>query len=98
MDATSLYPKGFHPVRQSADLSGLHPAERLSRENRYVRYYFVDFGISTKFERGQPRRVFGQDGLDQDVPELSLTTPYDPFKVDVFIIGNLMKSVAFDVR
>lgn len=36
-------------------------------------------------------------GLDQDVPELSREIPYDPFKVDVFIIGNMFRTLLFNV-
>ena len=37
----------------------------------------------------------GLDGRDGEVPELSATVPYDPFKTDMFIIGNLFKHKFF---
>ena len=30
-------------------------------------------------------------GWDRDPPELSATNPYDPFKLDIFIFGNMFK-------
>ncbi|KAI0369568.1 hypothetical protein BV20DRAFT_1053161 [Pilatotrama ljubarskyi] len=37
-----------------------------------------------------PRLVTGKLGLDRQPPELSDDVPYDPFKLDVFLIGNLI--------
>ena len=79
------------------DRSGKGPAERRSRSSGAVKYYFVDFGISTKVEPGESPLVLGRAGLDQEVPELSDEVPYDAFKVDVFIIGNTFKSMICDV-
>ncbi|KAI0088667.1 hypothetical protein BDY19DRAFT_891112 [Irpex rosettiformis] len=98
MDATALYPKGFHPVRTSLlpDASGKAP--RRSRSSAYIRYYYIDYGISSYFDPSveQDRNVLGIDGIDREVPELSSTVPYDPFKVDVFLIGNLFKHEVYE--
>ena len=92
MDAEPLYPKGFHPIKPVADASGIRLAHtRRRRDVGGVRYYFIDFGISSKFSPEEPRQVVGIFGQDNEVPELSKTEPYDPFKVDVFILGNLFK-------
>ncbi|KAI0773746.1 kinase-like domain-containing protein [Fomes fomentarius] len=95
MDPTAMYPLGFHPI---ADLSlpddVTTAAPVLARHSVPVTYYFVDFGISTIFNPNDPHRlVTGRGGLDQDVPELSEDIPYDPFKVDVFILGNLFREL-----
>lgn len=91
MDATALYPRGFHPLRALSlpDLSGAAPYR--SRIDATVRYYYIDFGISVHIpEHVHPKLVAGRLGRDQEVPELSDAVPYDPFKVDIFIIGNLI--------
>jgi hypothetical protein len=41
--------------------------------------------------------VLGIAGRDQDVPELSGDVPYDPFKVDIFTIGNVIRAEFQDV-
>lgn len=92
MDANSLYPEGFHPIYMDAlpDASGEAPM--LPRKYVPVKYFFVDFGISVHIPAdAADKLVVGDDGRDQEVPELSITIPYDPFKVDVFIIGNLLR-------
>ena len=98
MDAKALYPKGFHPVMQHMlpDMSDTAPV--LPRTTTSIRYYYVDFGISSYIPPDTPDKlVLGIFGRDQEVPELSDTEPYDPFKVDVFILGNLFYKDFFQV-
>ncbi|KAI0773748.1 kinase-like domain-containing protein [Fomes fomentarius] len=98
MDASAMYPQGFHPIAPSFlpnDVSNLAPV--LPRASVPVTYYYVDFGISTLFTPEETNRmVTGWAGLDRDVPELSNDVPYDPFKVDIFILGNLFKQSFLD--
>ncbi|KAG8914426.1 hypothetical protein FRC01_004082 [Tulasnella sp. 417] len=84
MDGRALYPKGWHPQRwlSARDYQGCagRPA---FREVQDLHYYFVDFGMST---RGESLTI-GEDG-QEEAPELSLTVPYDPYKLDVYILGK----------
>jgi hypothetical protein len=92
MDADAMYPEGFHPIRleYNRDYSG--PAEFTSRTAAGVKYYFIDFGISVYIpENIRSKLVTGFLGRDRDPPELSETIPYDPFKLDIFIIGNMLR-------
>lgn len=99
MDADRMYPEGFHPVRihHTPDRSDF--AEHTSRSAGTVKYYFIDFGISVYIpENLRPKLVTGALGRDQDPPELSEQVPYDPFKLDIFIIGNMFKRDFYKVR
>lgn len=92
MDADAMYPEGFHPVGLNfkPDRSGY--AKHTSRSAAPVKYYFVDFGISVHIpESMSSKLVTGFLGRDRDPPELSNEIPYDPFKLDIFIIGNMLK-------
>ncbi|KAI0723542.1 kinase-like domain-containing protein [Earliella scabrosa] len=93
MDASSIFPQGFHPITDMSlpnDITSTAPV--LPRASVIVPYYYVDFGISTLFDADdRDRLVTGMYGLDRDVPELSDEIPYDPFKVDVFILGNMFR-------
>ncbi|KAL5513766.1 hypothetical protein ACEPAH_4167 [Sanghuangporus vaninii] len=91
MDAERMYPKGFHPAMQVMDASGVKRAYPKRRRDASVRYYFIDFGISSKFEPEESRNVLGTLCQDFEVPELSEMTPYDPFFTDIFILGNLFR-------
>jgi hypothetical protein len=92
MDATHMYPLGFHPVESIYLSDKKTVAPRISRLEAGVKYYFVDYGISSYFPPGSQRElVVGIAGRDQDVPELSNNVPYDPLKVDIFSIGNILR-------
>lgn len=93
-----MYPEGFHPVKYAfkRDYSGWAPY--IPRSVVGVRYYFADFGISVH-RPGEERQEFvtGVVGRDQEPPELSDIIPYDPFKLDIFIIGNMLRKEFCDV-
>lgn len=98
MDASSLFPEGFHPIFPDFLPDGLHETFPFTRSVAPVRYYYIDFGISSHFPDDTVNKlVTGQDGLDKEVPELSTTVPYDPFKVDIFILGNVFKKLVYSV-
>jgi len=96
LDASSLYPEGFHPEVQHMKRNGVDLlSERVNRTDvlSTIRYYFIDLGISSRFtDPLQPRLVTGRQCQDKEVPELSDTVPYNPFLVDVFILGNVYKT------
>jgi hypothetical protein len=99
MDADAMYPEGFHPVKWSykRDYSGWNT--HIPRSVAGVKYYFLDFGISVHIPEGEPQRATGTQGRDQDPPEFRGEGPdkdtpklYNPFKLDIFIIGNMLKN------
>ncbi|KAK7691417.1 hypothetical protein QCA50_004816 [Cerrena zonata] len=89
MDARSLFPQGHHPVRLNYSPDGIHEISSLNRQDHPVRYYFIDFGLSSRFEGGDVPLVVGTKGRDKEPPELSDSEPYNPFPLDIFILGNL---------
>ena len=97
VDARPLYPEGHHPVRTDHTPDGVYPISPLSRTDRPVRYYYIDFGLSTQFPEGASPLVVGDVGRDNEVPELSEDVPYDPFKVDVYALGNLFYKEFYQV-
>ena len=91
MDSSELYPEGFHPVHKSSAPNGLDRAWRIPRAFAHTKYYYVDFGIAVHIPPDvYPKRASGRAGLDREVPELE-QAEYDPFKVDIFILGNLFR-------
>ncbi|KAI0077826.1 hypothetical protein K474DRAFT_1039953 [Panus rudis PR-1116 ss-1] len=89
MDARPLYPRGHHPVRQLSTPDALWDAQPLARIDHPVEYYFIDFGISSRFRRGETPLVLGTKGRDKEPPELSDDVPYNPFMLDIYILGNV---------
>ncbi|KAI0041908.1 hypothetical protein FA95DRAFT_1564896 [Auriscalpium vulgare] len=98
MDARAMYPEGFHPVHDTWTPTKSGQAKRLSRLEVGVKYYFIDYGISSYYPSGTQRTlVTGDLGRDREVPELSKDIPYDPFKVDIFIIGNALRQEFYNL-
>lgn len=89
MDGSPLYPGGHHPVRTEYTPDALYEVKPLPRAERSIKYYYIDFGLSSLIPEGSSPYVVGRAGRDKEVPELSSTVPYDAFKVDIYALGNM---------
>lgn len=92
MDPSKVIPKGFRFSKPHTrdGLKRLVWRERWSV--RPIKYYFIDFGLSEQYPFGLKNiRDYGIFGQDRTVPEMSVTIPYDPFKADVYQLGNVFK-------
>lgn len=90
MDGRALYPHGWHPQADYCYPNG-EPMPSLAPDPSRsaiggVRYYYIDFGISSRDED----EVTGTAGVFK-APELSPNVPYDPYKVDVYLLGETYK-------
>ncbi|KAG8898377.1 hypothetical protein FRB99_007486 [Tulasnella sp. 403] len=85
MDGRGLFPKGWHPQSPDSFPSGraMSNTEPSRTAAGGVRYYFIDFGISTRDQE----KTLGFDGQIR-APELSSDIPYDPYKLDVYVLGK----------
>ncbi|KAG9046465.1 hypothetical protein FS837_004350 [Tulasnella sp. UAMH 9824] len=87
LDGRALFPGGWHPQRAYATPDAQHAIPEPSlREAKSVSYYLIDFGIST-LNQNMTTGNLGQERA----PELSDDTPYDPYKLDVYILGMAYK-------
>ncbi|KAG6848294.1 hypothetical protein H0H93_001467 [Arthromyces matolae] len=91
VDAT-LIPGGFHYCRKYKAPDGVTQwkiwKERSAVES--LRYHYIDFGLSRQYSTNLGILDVGISGQDQSCPEQSLTIPYDPFKTDIYQLGNVM--------
>lgn len=64
-----------------------------------VKYYFIDYDISDKFDKDapEPRLTSNYFGREKEAPDLRKPVPYDPFILDVFIIGKVYKRAFLEV-
>ncbi|KAG8216512.1 hypothetical protein J3R82DRAFT_6628 [Butyriboletus roseoflavus] len=95
MDGSNLYINGWHPMnpwqaRDGGDLFLNH-----KRSEVEIKYYFIDFGLSTEFSEQRGLLVTGQLG-QIDAPEQSSGLPYDPFKLDVYYLGHVYQTKIVD--
>ncbi|KAJ7166496.1 hypothetical protein C8R43DRAFT_196604 [Mycena crocata] len=93
MDPTKVVPDGINFCG-----TYLHPDDSGRRDFRCksraavtpVNYYLIDFSHSLYCPEGND--VFrGVHGQDKTVPELRKGERYDPFKVDIYLPGNMLK-------
>ena len=98
-DPQPMYPKLFHPIEpwKSRDYKGA--PKHSTRTMSPVRYYFIDFGLSRKYDPADgPPREPPVLGGDKSVPEFQGPgSPCDPFPTDVYYLGNVIKTVFLDV-
>ncbi|KAI0060102.1 hypothetical protein BV25DRAFT_1839864 [Artomyces pyxidatus] len=97
MDASALYPQGFHGAFNMNTSHRVSEAGLLhhTRLEVPVKYYFIDFGTSVRFPNAPERRLVSQkhgSGTDFVLPELRENGQalYDPFKADVYALGRLL--------
>lgn len=96
MDSLHLYDEPIHVMDRDMkrDFSGEAKSPR-SRTVRPVRYYHIDFGNARIYspEQGAAREYTGPEGYggDKTVPEFKTPGYYDPFPIDVYRAGNLVR-------
>lgn len=101
IDASALF-RGVwpHPVVPCMDYcEPFDPIPDPDRTKGAVRYHFIDFGEATRrpADHTGPFLVEGSRCIDQALPELKFGRPYDPFPVDVFLLGNMYKEYLLEV-
>jgi len=92
----SMYPDGWHPCdRDQMRDNFLAPAKRFSRTERPPKYYFIDFGLSRRYdsEDKAPPLELPIRGGDKTVPEFQkdVHKPCNPFPTDIYYAGNLIR-------
>ncbi|KAG6858607.1 hypothetical protein C0995_015374, partial [Termitomyces sp. Mi166 len=94
VDATELIPGGFHFFNPDTR-DGIKPWEEWRERSsvKSLRYHFIDFGISRHYPTNTGIRDVGIFAQDQSFPERSETIPYDPFKTDIYHLGNVILKI-----
>jgi len=93
MDPRPLFPNLYHPQAEDRSLDFKKAAKYYTRTTRPTKYYFIDFGLSRKYnpDDGPPREdpIWGGD---KTVPEFHRSDdPCDPFPTDIYYLGNMIR-------
>lgn len=98
MDSGPLYNEPIHVVDYYMNQDYTRLVNRRTRTLCPVKYYYIDFGNSVQYkpEDGPPRIQAGHGG-DRTVPEFKTETLCDPFAVDVYRLGNIIRECFTDV-
>jgi hypothetical protein len=91
----SMYLDAWHPSNEDRMRDNLlASAKCLSRAERPPKYYFIDFGISRRYdpEDKAPLELPIRGG-DKSVPEFmeDINVPRNPFQTDIYYAGNLIR-------
>lgn len=107
MDASELYPYGFHPAAHNWNREFTGSAvQKYTRTQRPPRYYWIDFGFSVRFDASETHPLaYPMLGGDKSVPEhqgisleaLTANKPLDPFPTDIYYAGNLVREYFTEV-
>lgn len=102
MDGSVMFPDGYFPLPHLSymrpDFQG--PAKQYSRTERPPKYYFIDFGLSKRYDPalGPPLEIPIWGG-DKTVPEFQESDePMDPFPTDIYYLGNVIKENFIEAR
>jgi hypothetical protein len=95
MEESRVVPKGSH-FKFSSSHDGVNL--NLTWQHRCtvapVRYFYIDFGLSRWHPHGhESAKALGVVGQLKDIPELSATVPYNPFKLDICQLGRTILEV-----
>ncbi|KAH9850490.1 kinase-like domain-containing protein [Lenzites betulinus] len=94
-DPRPMYPRMFHPLVTYRTRDWKGSAKHSTRTAHPVRYYFIDFGISVKFNPDEgPPRAHPIRGGDKTAPEIVNWNGelLDPFPTDIYYLGNMLRT------
>lgn len=102
MDASDMYPQGFHPIKYEKNRECTGPAKHYTRTQRPPKYYWIDFGQAVQFsETEENLRVACVHANDRSVPEFQdeghESRLYDPFPIDIYYLGNMVRTYFLEV-
>ena len=100
MDPKPLFPQMYHPRSDRKTVDFSRKAKYHTRTARPTKYFFIDFGLSRKYEPGDmPPVEVPIHGGDKTVPEFAYSSdPVDPFPTDIYYLGNLIREDFLQVR
>ncbi|KAI0745240.1 kinase-like domain-containing protein, partial [Earliella scabrosa] len=92
MDPVPLLSDIPHPVHGRRSYDFQRKVKSRTRTEHPTRYHYIDFGLSDKFNPGQPHISAISIGGDKTVPEYADPSGlYNPFHADIYTLGNLVR-------
>ena len=91
LDPSGMYPNGFHPTQMNRNQDFSGRAKRHTRTLRPPRYFLIDFSLSLQCTS---RDAFDEplSGGDKSAPEhVHGDRRRNPFKTDIYYLGNLVR-------
>lgn len=96
MDGSDLSSFPIHPFRDWTQRDGITEARFSTRTLHPVKYYLIDFGHSKVYDSSIPLDAILDSPRwgagDPTIPEFVKDENCNPFAVDVYCVGNLMRN------
>lgn len=96
-----MYSKLWHPSAPLYNRKFTGGSKHYSRTERPIKYFYIDFGLSRKYEpTDESPRELPVFGGDKSVPEFQrdgYEVPADPFRTDIYCLGNLIRLTFLNV-
>ncbi|CAE6491902.1 unnamed protein product [Rhizoctonia solani] len=92
MNGHLLYDQPFNPFLHTPTSGHRQAATpKYRRSQQPIRYYYIDFGYAKRFQDAKQVRVVQGAHARERAPEQLEGRPYDPFKVDIYQLGAVMR-------
>ncbi|KAG2110348.1 uncharacterized protein F5147DRAFT_690259 [Suillus discolor] len=94
-----MFIDAWHPSDQYMSEDFKRPARHRTRTQSPPRYYYIDFGISRKYDASNTNPLeIPIYGGDKGVPEFAeaYTKPWNPFPTDVWYLGHAIQETFLD--
>ncbi|KAF8872165.1 kinase-like domain-containing protein [Infundibulicybe gibba] len=94
MDSSRLYREPVHPANIWRTRDYTKPSQfKYTRTQKPVKYYFIDFGLSRQYVATEEHPLAEPLwGGTQGLPEYETGELVNPFHVDVYCIGNIVRN------
>ena len=91
IESEKMFPEGFHFKRdlRKPDLSG--PAKFYTRTQRPSKYFIIDYGMARRYESDN------DSPLEPTITKDKVVKLQNPYQVDVYLAGELIRQVFLDV-
>ena len=101
MDPKPMWPQLFNFTSSNRNREYTKTVKPFSRTERPPKYYWIDFGLSRKYDPAAgPRQELPILGGDKTVPEHQgslYDVPCDPMPTDVYFVGSMIREYFLDV-
>lgn len=99
MDPTPVFSDIPHPTHSYKSYDFKRSISTRTRTSCPIKYFYIDFGLSWRLPAEDPSPRVGVDiGGDKSVPEYKDPQGlHDPYKIDVYCLGNIIREYFMDV-
>jgi len=95
MDGSDICASPIHPFRSNKQRDGVTNSRFFTRTARPVKYYLIDFGHAKVYDSNISLEATldapGWGAGDSTIPEFTKDADCNPFSVDVYCMGNLIR-------